>query len=67
MDMNLTSHRHLLPRLRMTGATIVLPPYALMEYTGENMGLPLTFIIQNRRLVYMNVLKGMIITDPFYR
>jgi hypothetical protein len=54
----LTSHLHLIPRLRMNGATTLLPPYAFMAYKGTTLTLPLTFKIQNCRLIDIHILTG---------
>jgi hypothetical protein len=35
--MKLTTYFHLVPRLRMSGAIRVLPPYAFMAWTGTTL------------------------------
>jgi len=58
VGIKLTSHLHLLPRLRMNGATTLLSTYAFMAYKGTTLALPLTFKIQNCRLIDIHILTG---------
>ena len=43
--MKLTSHLHLVPRLRMSGAVPVLPPYAFMLWTGKMLPSVYVFLL----------------------
>jgi len=44
-SMKLTRHIYLVPKLSVSGATPLLPPYAFMAWTGTTLPLPLPLYI----------------------
>jgi hypothetical protein len=49
--MNLTTHIHLVLRLRMSGVIPLLPLYAFMVWTGTNVHISLCVVVCVQRLV----------------
>jgi hypothetical protein len=66
VGMKLTSHLHLLRKLRMKGATTPLPPYAFMAYKGATLAFPLSFIIQDCRLIDIHTFLPEPNSEPTY-
>ena len=54
----LTTHFHLVPRLRMSGAILLLPLHAFMALTGKKFAFYLLTILNDSKIFTILIWKG---------